>query len=269
MRAMKPLIGITTGEIVNPVEPWAPLPYGQKRTYSDAIIAAGGIPVLIPFMPEAELKNLYLRLDGILFAGGNDLNPELYGEDTHPLTVKVSPARDRVETMLMGWALADNKPLFAICRGFQLLNVHLGGSLYQDLSLQLTGVSDHELSLHEEDYTLIAHHLKVLPESLLSKLINSTEIDANSRHHQGIKVQAESLRAVAWSEDGVVEALEHPNKSFVLGVQCHPESLYQSDEKWASVFQAFIKSSSAPFVPRSLFRLRRKPKENRKTKIVS
>lgn len=241
---MKPLIGITTGEIINLVEPWASTVYGQKRSYSNAVIAAGGIPVFIPFIPESELKNLYARLDGIVFAGGNDLNPELYHEEPHALTVDVSLERDRVETLLMSWALADNKPLFAICRGFQLLNVHLGGSLYQDIPTMLPAASNHELSTHKEDYTHIAHVLKVATGSRLATIIQADEIDANTHHHQGIKKLADTLEASAWSEDGLIEAIEHPDKLFTIGVQCHPESLYAIDKKWASVFEEFVKASS-------------------------
>lgn len=241
---MKPLIGITTGEVINLVEPWASTVYGQKRSYSNAIIASGGIPVFIPFMPETELKNLYERLDGIVFAGGNDINPELYHEEPHALTVDVSLERDRVETLLMSWALADNKPLFAICRGFQLLNIHLGGSLYQDIPTMLPEASNHELSTHKEDYTHIAHVLNVAPNSRLAAVAQAKEINANTHHHQGIKKLADSLEASAWSEDGLIEAVERTDKSFVLGVQCHPESLYLVDKKWANVFEAFIKASS-------------------------
>jgi len=255
---MKPLIGITTGEIVNQAEPWAPDVYGQKRTYSDAVIAAGGIPLFIPFMPEAELKNLYGRLDGILFAGGNDLNPQLYGEQPQPLTVAVSAERDRVESTLMAWALADNKPLFAICRGFQLLNIHLGGSLYQDISTELTGASNHELSTHNKDYAYIAHQLKLAPNSCLADITSSDTLNANTHHHQGIKKLADALQATAWAEDGIIEGIEHPTKLFVLGVQCHPESLYKTDGKWAAVFVAFIQASSKQLLPRRLFRLKRR-----------
>ena len=255
---MKPLIGITTGEIVNQDEPWAPDVYGQKRTYSDAVIATGGVPLFIPFMPETELKNLYERLDGILFAGGNDINPQLYGEALAPLTVDVSLERDRVESTLIAWALADNKPVFAICRGFQLLNIHLGGSLYQDISTQVAGTSDHQLSTKNQDYTYIAHQLKLAPNSRLAAITGSGVMKANTHHHQGIKKLADGLEASAWSEDGIIEAIECPAKLFVLGVQCHPESLYKADEKWAAVFEAFVKAATQQFVPRRLFRLKRR-----------
>lgn len=269
MKVMKPIIGITTGEIVNQAEAWASIVYGQKRSYSDAIIAAGGIPLFIPFMPENELKTLYDRLDGVLFAGGNDINPELYGEKTRPQTVEISLDRDQVETTLLSWAIADNKPVLAICRGFQLLNIHLGGSLYQDLSTDFPKAINHQLSTHKKDYTHIAHHLKLAPGSRLAAITQTGEMKANTHHHQGIKKLADDLRASAWSEDGLIEAVEHPGRLFVIGVQCHPESLYKTDEKWAFVFNAFIEAASSQLIPTSLFSLKKRGQRKAKLKLFS
>lgn len=237
---MKPLIGITTGEMVNRIEPWAPYSYGQTHYYSDAVIAAGGVPILIPFMPDEALRQVYERLDGVLFAGGNDIDPRLYGEEPRPYTVDVSEGRDRQEATLLDWVIADNKPLLAICRGMQLLNVHLGGALYQDLTHEMPGADNHVLSTHRQDGTFIAHHLRVAPDSKMAQIISADRIDANSHHHQGIKTLAHGLRAVAWSEDGLIEAIEHSNLGFGVGVQCHPESLSVTDEKWAAAFRAFV-----------------------------
>ncbi|MGV9001932.1 MAG: gamma-glutamyl-gamma-aminobutyrate hydrolase family protein [Candidatus Saccharimonadaceae bacterium] len=257
---MKPLIGITTKEIINQSEPWEASIYGQKRTYSEAVVAAGGIPIFIPFIPKDELKNLYERLDGILFAGGNDIDPLLYGQAPTPLTIEVSPERDYVESMLINWALADNKPIFAICRGFQLLNVQLGGNLYQDIPTELASADDHEISTKKQDYAYIAHVLKIAPNSRLATITKSLDIMANSHHHQAIQKLADALQPTAWSEDGIIEAVEHPNRLFVVGVQCHPESLYTIDEKWTAVFNAFIEASSRQFIPKRIFGLRRRRK---------
>lgn len=250
---MKPLIGITTGEIVNQSEPWVPQIYGQKYQYSEAVIAAGGVPILIPVMPEATLKDLYTRLDGIIFAGGNDIDPQLYGETPEDRLDDVSKERDQAEIMLMTWALADDKPFFAICRGFQLFNVLLGGSLHQNL----TGPVDHELALHKKDYSQIAHELKVAPTSKLAYITDSLTLKANSRHHQGIKQSAPELIETAWSEDGLVEGLEYPIKKFALGVQCHPEWLHGTDPKWAAVFQAFVSATLPKPLPRKRFDLKK------------
>ena len=241
-KKMKPLIGITTGEITNQDEPWAATIYGQKSSYSNAVIAAGGIPIFIPFMPEDDLRHIYEKLDGIVFAGGNDISPSLYNEAQHPLTVNVSKERDAVEVKLMSWAIQDSKPIFAICRGYQLLNVQFGGSLYQDILTERPDSSDHQLSTHKKDYMHIAHTLKVTPQSRLAEIIGSTSITANTHHHQGVKTLAPDLLATAWAEDGVIEAIEHPTKPFIMGVQCHPESLQETDEKWAAVFKAFVKA---------------------------
>lgn len=254
---MKPLIGITSGEIINSEQPWAPYVYGQKRTYTEAVLAAGGIPVVIPFMPEAELRVLYERLDGVLFAGGNDLNPRLYGEKQNPLTVHVSDARDTVEATLMQWTLTDDKPLLAICRGAQLLNVISGGSLYQDLLTEFPHATDHQLSTHKQSYQHIAHRLNIDPTSRLASIIDAEELHANTHHHQGVKKLGTGLRATAWSEDGVIEAIEHPGKSFALGLQCHPEGLHEQDEKWAAVFSAFIHEASKQVIPSKVFKLKR------------
>ena len=257
---MKPLIGITTGPVTDVTDPTIPTIYGQKHGYSDAIVAAGGIPVHIPLMPEDELKNLYERLDGIVFAGGDDIDPRLYGEEFDPTTVNVSTERDRVDSLLMAWAIADDKPLFAICRGFQLLNILQGGNLYQNVAASLPNASDHELLSQRGDFAYIAHRLKVEPTSKLAAITDSLQLDANTRHHQGIKRIANELRAVAWSEDGLVEGLEYPSKKFVLGVQSHPELLYTKDEKWLAVFRAFIAAASKKPASVSLFKFKRRIK---------
>ncbi len=257
---MKPLIGITTGEIINQIEPWTSTIFGQKHRYSDAVIAAGGIPVFIPFMPEDELKNLYTRLDGIIFAGGNDVDPQLYGEKPEPETKDISSNRDRIESLLMTWSLADDKPLLAICRGFQLFNVLLGGTLYQDIVKSLPEANDHLASTHQKDNKYIAHKLKIEPTSKLAYITDSLTLSANSHHHQGVKRVANELRAVAWAEDWLVEAIEHPTKTFAIGVQCHPESLAPIDKKWAALFSAFVKATSHKRTPATLFKFKKRVK---------
>lgn len=255
---MKPLIGITTGEIVNQTEPWVPQIYGQNLHYSNAILAAGGVPVFIPLMPDVQLKNLYERLDGIIFAGGNDIDPTLYGETQVEATKDVSPKRDHAESLLMSWAVSDDKPFFAICRGMQLFNVLLGGSLYQDIPTAIPEARDHLLALHEKDYTTIAHTLKVAPTSQLAHFTNTLTIDANSRHHQAVKHIGQGLHATAWSEDGIVEAIEHPDKRFAIGVQCHPEWLFETNEKWMNVFKAFITAANTKENSTGLFKLKKR-----------
>lgn len=245
---MKPLIGITTGEVINFDRPWAPVTYGQSHTYSDAVIRAGGIPVLIPITQDLDtITELYGHLDGLLFAGGNDINPHLYGEEARPLTVEVSDIRDAVEVTLLGRALTDNKPILAICRGAQLLNVLCGGTLHQDILTDFPGAQDHDASKHRQNQGYVAHTLKVDTSSRLAEILGDTSVTANSLHHQAVKVVAPGLKAVAWAEDGVIEAVESLDASrFMIGLQCHPEALHGTEQKWDAIFSSFVASCQLP-----------------------
>lgn len=241
----QPLIGITTGEIVNHTNPWSPVTYGQSHTYSDAVQRASGIPVLIPITDNmTTLKQLYNRLDGLLFTGGNDIDPELYDQPMNPKTKDMSKKRDKVEIHLMKWALADNMPILAICRGMQLLNVVCGGSLYQDIDSEIEGASDHTVSTLKEDVENIAHNLSVDENSVFGRIIQSTTIAANSHHHQAVKDIASNLHVSARAEDGVIEAIENSTANFTVGMQCHPESLHNVEPKWNLIFKTFTQKSS-------------------------
>lgn len=241
----KPLIGITTGEIYNLNDPWNPFAYGQSYTYCDAVIRAGGVPVLIPITSNEEvLRALYGVIQGLLLAGGNDIAPELYGEDALSVQSDVSPSRDAAELKLLAWALEDKMPLFGVCRGAQLWNAYKGGSLYQDIATQLPEASDHELSTKRKDLVHIAHMLKVENGSQFAQLIDSETIGANTHHHQAFKKLGEGIKPCAWAEDGVIEAIESTDlNQFGIGVQCHPESLLDKEPKWNKVFHAFVEAS--------------------------
>jgi putative glutamine amidotransferase len=239
---MKPLIAITCGEIRNNLETWSPIVYGQSQTYIEAVIRAGGVPFLLPLATAPEvLQRLYALADGVLFAGGNDPAPTLYGEIPSVHVADVSRLRDTVESQLLTWALADKKSLFGICRGMQLLNVHLGGTLYQDIPTDLPQASDHNSSTKRRNLKDIAHILKVKGDSKLAEILESTTIGANTHHHQAVKKLGTNLIADAWSEDGIVEGLELVSGGFAIGVQAHPESLEAHAEvKWQKLFRAFV-----------------------------
>lgn len=241
---MTPLIGITTGEIINKDEPWSPITYGQSHTYSDAIIRANGIPLLIPITDNTDvLEQLYQKLDGLLFAGGNDIDPNLYGEQPGSYTCHVSNKRDTQEMLLIRWALRDKKPILAICRGMHLLNVIKGGSLYQDIATQIPDATDHEHSSSEKDVQHIAHTLRINHNSKLARIIESHTIKTNTHHHQAIKDIADGIRACAWSEDGIIEAVEGIDSHYLFGFQCHPESLHLVEPKWDLVFSSICNNS--------------------------
>ncbi len=240
---MKPLVGITAGEVENP-NAWAPMMYGQNHTYSDAIVRSGGAPCLIPITSNTDsLRSIYENLKGIVFSGGNDINPALYGETAGSHIKHISLNRDKTEKQLMEWALEDGKPILAICRGMQLLNVVCGGTLHQDIPTELSNTADHTASTRHKNTEYIVHNLKLEPDSRLSQLLGASVIAANSNHHQGVKNLAPNLRAVAWAEDGVVEAIEADGDNYVIGIQCHPEALdAQVVPGWRRLFKSFVEA---------------------------
>jgi putative glutamine amidotransferase len=177
---------------------------------------------------------------GLLLPGGGDIDPEWYGRDRHPRTHNVSHRRDRFELTLLESALARDMPILAICHGMQLLNVHLGGSLEQHLA------DDESRIEHDRDMPRAepVHDIEVLPDSLLGATVGSS-CAVNSHHHQGLDVVAEGLRKVAWAEDGVLEAVEAPGYTWVVGVQWHPEAMADTHSKQKSIFDRFIAAAAA------------------------
>jgi gamma-glutamyl-gamma-aminobutyrate hydrolase PuuD len=210
----RPLIGITT--YVEPAS-WghwhleaALVPYDYVR----AVERAGGRAVLIP--PDDDGNEEILdALDGIVFSGGNDMEPSSYGADPHETTDGTNPARDRGELALLEAALARDLPVLAICRGFEVLNVARGGDLVQHLP-ELVGHEEHRAVVGE----FSEHTVRVDPDSRVGEVAGAVK----SHHHQGIGRLGEGLREVAWAEDGTVEAIEDPEKPFVVGVLWHPEA---------------------------------------------
>jgi putative glutamine amidotransferase len=181
--------------------------------------------VLIPILDDDDrLRAIYERLDGIVFPGGADIAPEEYGEQPLDHLNVVEAPRDRTELTLAGWAYADDLPTLGICRGQQLLNVALGGTLYQDLRYQGVTQVDHSDADGRARSAMI-HRVRLDPNSRLAQLIDETNIEVNSLHHQAIKTMAPRLRATGTSEDGVVEALESDDRRFLIAVQWHPEEI--------------------------------------------
>ncbi|MBX0328950.1 gamma-glutamyl-gamma-aminobutyrate hydrolase family protein [Oscillochloris sp. ZM17-4] len=242
---MKPLIGISCGTFRD--HAWCPPSYGHRQTYVDAILRAGGAPLLIPpVTDEATLRVLYERLDGILLAGGGDIAPSTYGDAPHEKLGLVDSARDDSELPLARWAIAEAKPVLGICRGIQVINVALGGTLYQDIPSQVSDSLRHTLSYEREDWTYMAHDISIDPNSRFAQLMGVQAMTINSLHHQSLKELAPGLQAVAWAPDGIVEAVEGQGDSFVVGVQCHPEALQASaDPRWQALFLAFVESCAA------------------------
>ena len=235
-----PVVGLPTLAI--PPGPKPPR-FGINQSYVRALVAAGCAPVLIPLLDDDErLHAIYERLDGIVFPGGADVAPGEYGEEPIDDLNVVEALRDRTELMLARWAVADDLPVLGICRGQQVLNVALGGSLWQDLRHQ--GVTPVEHSDADgRARTALMHRVRLDPASRLAQLIDETDIAVNSLHHQAVKTIAPLLRVTGKSEDGVIEAIESPERSFLIAVQWHPEEI--DDLPWVRrLFEGFAKAAS-------------------------
>lgn len=225
---MRPIIGITTktqqakssaGEIESHV---------IAHTYSDSVVRAGGIPVLLAPIPLRDVPRLVERLDGIVLSGGGDIEAHRYGAETHPSMGRMDFDRDEFELALVYAAHEQRLPVLAICRGLQIVNVALGGSLIQDIPTE-TGSMDH---------TVIGHavwdgHQPVRIDAgcRIAEAIRATDIMVNSIHHQAVKELAPGFQAVAWAADGIIEGIEYDDPAWpLLAVQWHPEYLGQNGD---------------------------------------
>lgn len=211
------------------------------RDYMRVVAEAGGAPLLLSMdMTAAELAACAARLDGLLLAGGGDIAPALYGQAPIAQLGEVSALRDEAETAMLKAFLPTRKPLLGICRGIQMLNVALGGTLYQDLGVQYRQPNGLPPLNHQqaEPYSQPCHRVTLEPASLLSRLLGETTLTVNSMHHQAVWALAPGCAVVARGEDGVIEAVELAELPFGLAVQWHPERL--RDEASRRLFAAFV-----------------------------
>lgn len=242
---VRPLIGITSGRVFNKNYPNSPAVFGQQYTYINAIIRAGGVPLILPVVSNPEaLQRLYEQCDGLLLAGGDDLTASLYGAAASPHIGSTHLERDKQELWLWKRARDDGKAVLGVCRGMQLINIGNGGTLYQDIPTDLPGSEVHRVSpeeSHEGDYFTILHQLNIKPGSRLAAIMGTTTIGANGFHHQAVKKLGKDLQATAWAEDGVIEGLEMSAQHFVVAVQSHPEALEAEVlPEWRRLFAAFV-----------------------------
>lgn len=229
---LKPIIGVTTLYDRQKDSMW------MLPGYLDGIRLAGGIPLIIPIdLGDEDLERLYAVCNGFLLTGGQDIQPSLYGEADSGKCIEICEKRDSLDSWIFKRAYHDNKAILGICRGFQLINALLGGSLYQHLPSQWNGqnIVSHSMNppYHREH-----HLLHVVKDSFLHNLINSDTSGVNSYHHQGIKNLGKDLSVMAYASDGLIEAVECASKRFVIGVQWHPEYMLESDKNSLLLFQA-------------------------------
>jgi putative glutamine amidotransferase len=215
----KPLIGITTYNAKNKFERDIA---AVQHTYIRAVSQGGGIPVLIPaILDEADRLELYSSLQGVLFSGGGDIAIKYFSGEDHPKIADVDDYRDVTELSLLKRSVEDGKPFLAICRGVQVMNVALGGTLYTYIPDQFNTTLEHS----QAEFTTIAHPVNIDEDSRLAEIFGETLLQVNSLHHQGLKDVASSLKVVGHAPDGMIEAVELPDHPYAMGVQWHPEWL--------------------------------------------
>jgi len=241
MTSRPPVIGITC-TFLPPQTKETPPRFGQNQSYIRPADKAGAAPLLIPLLTDKDqLRQLFDLLDGLLLPGGEDVDPARYGQPPHENLRQVSPLRDATELTLARWAMEEGRPLLAICRGIQVLNVALGGSLYQDIQSQLPQAQNHDwFPGYPRNH--LSHPVQVAPDSRLAGILGTTTLSVNSLHHQAVQDIAPGLEAVAWSPDGVCEALEAPGHPFALGLQWHPEELVDDDPRAQQIFDAWVEA---------------------------
>ena len=210
------------------------------RYYSEAVEAAGGLPVHIPLIPRTDfVRGVVEGLDGILLPGSDsDVDPLRYGREPHPQIGDVHPIKDETDLLVLAGIEARATPLLAICFGVQILNVFRGGTLIQDVPSQHPNAINHQQGAPRDRHS---HRVRLLEDSMLGQLAGSESAPVNSHHHQAIETLGRELVATAWASDGLVEAVEDPRGDrFVLGVQWHPELGWEQDELSKALFERFV-----------------------------
>jgi putative glutamine amidotransferase len=237
----KPLIGITCSAYTRDT---GDLCYGVMPAYTRSVAMAGGLPLLIPpNIDHDALREIYDHVDGVLLSGGGDVDPARYGMSADDLVEGVSEDRDRIEIDMVRWAAAEDKPLFGICRGSQVANVALGGTLYRDIPKEYAGDTgiDHDYSARaQNDRGDVAHPVKVDGGTTLASILGTQEIQVNTMHHQSLREIAPALIVSASAPDGIIEGAELRDARFFVTVQWHPEEMTTYSEPMRRLFAAFV-----------------------------
>ena len=251
MESIRPLIGITGSFDRRKQQVYL------RQAYLQAVTAAGGLPVVLPVGIETAAIPFYLEyLDALILSGGGDIGPAFFGESPQPGLGEVSMERDEFELELSVQAFKRELPILGICRGMQILNVASGGDLYQDLPSEYTQAS---LIQHQQELGALSsnfHPVQVAVDSRLARLLNLPEaagraaaspgftISVNSRHHQAVRKLAAGFEVSAYAPDGVIEAIEASRGSLVIGVQWHPEDIWEADPRFLGLFQGLVEAAA-------------------------
>jgi len=210
-----------------------------SRYYIQAVEAAGGLPLVLPcLLAENSVAQIPDFIDGLLLSGGVDVDPLLFGEEPQPAMGDICPQRDKFELALTRKVLEKDIPILGICRGIQLLNIAAGGTVLQDIGTAVKSPLKHD-QLAPRWYG--THTIHTLPGSKAAAILGR-QIVVNSFHHQAVGKVAEGFTVTAWSADGVVEAIESTNHHFVLGLQCHPECMWDQDPRILGIFKALVEA---------------------------
>ena len=233
-------------------KPWIGIPtryhekseyIGQIRHYLDAVLWAGGLPLMIPTVDDPGIVREYVeRVQGVLLPGSpTDIDPKLYGATAHPKLGKLYPERDTTDFEILDFVdQRPDIPVLGICFGIQSLNVHRGGSLVQDIPAQVGHPLTHD---NDDGKPPVRHAIRLVEDSIIGRLAGHAEMEVNSYHHQAIERPGRNLKPVAVANDGVVEAVEDTSGRFIVGVQWHPERGWQNDSFSQALFSKFIEQA--------------------------
>ena len=244
----RPVIGIATQTL--PGVPGERQPcWLMGRSYVEELRKVGAVPWVIPLLPHDPdtRQEIFDRLDGVFVTGGVDVDPSRYGEEKSPLCGTTDPDRDAVEIALLKHALGRELPVFAVCRGIQILNVACGGTLYQDVTAQVPAALKHDYfpTPQQPSRKYIAHDVTVKPGSRLGRILGEPVVPVNSMHHQAIKDLAPRLAPTAHAPDGIIEGVEGQDRQYLVAVQWHPEELTDTQPGMARLFASFVDASGA------------------------
>ncbi|MBM7646649.1 putative glutamine amidotransferase [Scopulibacillus daqui] len=242
---MKPIIGMTGMRQKHSSNLPGPPLQGVYLSddYAHAIEEAGGLPLVIPFLKKIDnIQEFANRIDGLLLSGGVDVDPAIFGEEPRLGLGTVIPERDWLDIELLKAVHAQGKPVLGICRGMQVMNIALGGTIYQDLAHEWNGTVQHSQRAPRGH---LSHTVHIKPNSQLYGLLGDTDkMRVNSFHHQSVKNIAPNMEAVAWDDEGLAEAIEYTGDSFCLAVQWHPENLWRNHRQFLGLFRGLVKEAA-------------------------